>query len=117
MYHFSKTFLSGGCTPVQVISYSFHPILYAFTIFQITFAALSIFLVTERATCHISKKCDVSCCVSLIHLAIPVCRSETNFLIAIPDLFKKLKHRFAPSSSILLLLPVSFACQKYNIYI
>lgn len=72
----------------------------------------SYFLFTDLAKCPMSKKWVVLGWNFLIHFAIPLCRSDTKVATDNPTLCKKRKHRFAPSSSMALLLPVWFACWK-----
>ena len=79
----------GRCsTPIKVSTNSF------------SLLAASSFLVTDRATCQMSEKWVVPGQFSLIHLAIPLWRSEINTPILTPSRCRKPKHRFTPSSSV-----------------
>ena len=67
------------------------------------------FLLILLFTCQMSLKCCVSFSLVLIHFATPLCRSLIKMSILRPDFLRNSKYLFAPSSSIALLLPHSFA--------
>ena len=94
----AKTRFGRCSTPIKVSANSLHPILDDLT--SLLFTCSKQLLVTDRATCQMSKKWVVPGPFSLIHLAIPLWWSEINTPILTPSRCRKPKHIFTPSSSV-----------------